>query len=182
MAIDLGLPEFPISQVSDGLVVEDLIHIYKALQLLGAQVGTSAVLKGSGTSSVVSDTLAKTTLASLLIPAHSISSNDSLRISGVFSYTSSANSKSFGIDLGTQNLVTFTETTSSYRGFTVTLRAKNSLSSQIVQSSSDSFGSSITNTTVDLSMDQTLTLWGQLTNTGETINLVAYTVEQLRGS
>ncbi len=142
------------------------------------------------TASSVTGTTAETTLYSLVIPGGTIKANGALRIIALWSFTGSANSKTFQFKLG--NTVFYT--TSTVAASNVALQSQQIIRNRNSQSSQISAGSGAGSPgvgfgfyavaahtgAVDTSVNQTLEITGQLANAAETITLESVFVEVLR--
>jgi len=110
--------------------------------------------------------------------------NGILRITALFSYTNSVNNKTlrfrFGNGLsGTIFVSSINTTTASYR-LTHVIQNRNSASSQVGGMLNGTIGgstSAVVTGTIDTTAQQTVSITGQLANTGETITLESYLVE-----
>lgn len=127
----------------------------------------------------------ETTLADISIPAGTMGANDQLRITGMFTYTNSANTKTIKVKLDTTNFRTFAPTTTATLSFLTSISNRNSVSSQIGENAGQvapnvaNANAPITGA-IDMSSTQSLKLTGQLANSGETVSLEWYRVELLR--
>lgn len=140
----------------------------------------------SGVAVPVTGTASETALASVTIPAGAMGANGSLRITALFSYTNSVNNKTvrvrFGNGLSGTTFAQSTLTTTAATRLTLTIQNRNSAASQIgglVNGSLGGTASASVTGTIDTTASQTLTISGQLANTGETITLESYVVELL---
>lgn len=142
------------------------------------------VIGASGVAVPVTGTTSETSLAGITIPANAMGPNGILRITALFSYTNSANNKTlryrFGNGLSGTIFAASVLTTTAATRLTQTIQNRNSASSQIGGLVNGSLGgtssASITGT-IDTTASKTLTISGQLANTGETITLESYIVE-----
>jgi hypothetical protein len=144
------------------------------------------VLSQSGASSSVTGTTTETTLATITIPGGSMGPNGSLRISPLWSYTNSANTKTLRIKFAGNTCYSSTPTTSAGLQAYFTIRNNNSASAQSAigtGTSSGSGGSStaVVSLTVDTSLDQVVVITGQLASAAENISLLGYSVEVIPG-
>lgn len=152
-----------------------------------AQLGLWYVIGASGVASSVTGTASETSLAGITIPANAMGTNGVLRVTALWTYTNSVNAKTLRVRFGNglsgtafQNLAA-ANSTAAFRTFT-TIQNRNSASSQIAGIAGGNFtATTIANVTgtIDTTAQQTLTISGQLANTGETITLESYLVELL---
>lgn len=122
----------------------------------------------------------ETTLYSLVIPGGTIKANGAMSLNCLFSLTGSTNSKTLRAKLGGvvfwETVITGAATISQSIG--PIIRNRNSQSSQVAYAGAAS--STVITGAVDTSVDQTLTVMGQLANAGEIITLESVVVEVLR--
>lgn len=145
------------------------------------------ILARSGVAASVTGTVGETVLAAIPIPA--IGVNGQLKINTFWTMPNSANSKTVRVRLGglggtqiSSNGSSAFTTISQAHAYTH-LIAANSLSAQNTFFETPrgtdgiitSFG--VMTTGVDMTQSQSLVLTGQLSNSGETLTLVGYTVE-----
>lgn len=142
------------------------------------------VIGASGVASPVTGTASETALASIIIPAGAMGANGILRITALFSYSNSANNKTlrfrFGNGLSGTAFFTSVLTTTAATRATMTIQNRNSASSQIGGLTNGFLGGTSTANvtgTIDTTAQQTLSISGQLANTGETITLESYIAE-----
>lgn len=140
----------------------------------------------SGASSSVTGTTTKTTLAQVTIPGGMMGSNGVLRISPIWTWTNSANTKVAELMLGNTSIFALSASTSGEFAQIFNLRNRGSQSAQIggIPGNQTSSSFAVTGGTpntfgVDTSIDQVLSFKATLANTGETITLEGYTVEVL---
>lgn len=151
-----------------------------------AQLGLWYVIGASGVASPVTGTTSETALATITIPAGAMGANGILRITGLATYTNSVNNKTlryrFGNGLSGTAFASSVLTTTAATRLTMSIQNRNSASSQIGGLANGSLGGTSTANvtgTIDTTSSQTLTISGQLANTGETITLESYIVELL---
>lgn len=141
------------------------------------------VVAASGSAQSVTGTVAKTTLATIAIPANSMAANGVLRVTAQWSFTSSANNKTTSIDFGGTNFQAWVNTTVASARTQVEIHNRNATNSQVSTAANNSgFGSSTSTSltgAIDTTAAQNVVLSGTLANTGETITLESYTVEVL---
>lgn len=146
------------------------------------------VLAQSAVASAVTGTASETTLATYTLRGGTIGLNGTLRITPLFSFTNSANNKTFKVKLGSTAFSSITLTTFGGSMIPVHIRNRNSHVSQIGFAPFGQTGYGVISSnptlagTIDTSVDQTITITGQLANTGETITLEGYTIELLPGN
>ena len=144
------------------------------------------VLAASGASASHTGDTNETALATVTVPAGAMGANGALRITALWSYTNSANTKifrcRFGNGLsGTAFINTTATTTAASRLFT-TIQNRNATNSQIAGSAGGNFTATTTANvtgTIDTTASQSVTLSGLLASSGETITLESYVVELL---
>jgi hypothetical protein len=150
----------------------------------GIGLKSSGVLAQSAVAASVTGTLTETVLATIAIPAGAIGVNGGIRVTSLWSYTNSADSKSLrsrfnGTNIGTS----FSVTTSAQMHHQFTLWNRGAANSQVattpITASYGTSGNSPATSTIDTSASVSLTLTGQINaNAGSnTITLESYTVE-----
>jgi hypothetical protein len=134
----------------------------------------------------------ETALVSIPIPAGAMGPSGILRVTTIWSYSSSANAKNLRYRLGENDLtgaqlmnVTATATLGGLLQRLIFNRA--SQTSQVTQAlgnaaSFGTFAAAPLATTVDTSIEQSLVISGQLVSAGETLTLESYLVEVLYGA
>lgn len=140
--------------------------------------------QSSVTGMAVTGTTNETTLASIIIPANMLGINGMLRITALWSYTNSANNKTLRVNFGGTTWFNQVQTTTASAQSMTMIRNRGAANSQVgyAISAGSAFGStSVANPTaaIDTTASQSITITGQLVNTGETITLESYTVEVL---
>ncbi len=147
------------------------------------------VVGASGVAVPVTGTASETSLAGVTIPANAMGANGILRINALFSYTNSVNTKTlrfrFGNGLSGTAFATSAGTTVAAIRLETQIQNRNSASSQIAGIAGATIGGTSTANvtgTIDTTASQTLTISGQLANTGETITLESYIVELKYGA
>jgi hypothetical protein len=146
------------------------------------------VLAQSAVASPVTATASETTLATVTIPANLLGANGRLRVTALWSYTNSANTKTLRVRAtdGTNSSVLLNQSQTT----TAALRAQAEMANRGATNSQVSAPNGLTgygNTSGSLntsSMDTTLaitvTITGQLATTSETITLEEYLVEVIQ--
>jgi hypothetical protein len=146
-----------------------------------------------GQSAVASSHTGNTTetiLATVTIPAGAIGPNGTVEIVTLWSYTNSANNKTWRIRLGgiggTQ-VALITRTTTATDGDLRVIRNRNSASSQVFYRNTLGFGIGVGSATpstgtVNTANAQDLVFTAELANSGETITLEGYTVKICYGA
>lgn len=138
----------------------------------------------SNASPSLTGTLSETALATYTIPGGLMSATSELEIVTLWTYTNSANTKTLRIRLGGIAGAIFygaaPTTTASCQAFTI-IRNAASTSSQIGMASGSSSGLgsstiSLSTGSRDITADQDLVFSGQLTNVGESISLIGYSI------
>lgn len=146
-----------------------------------ATLGTWRVLASSAVAVSHTGSTSETTLATISVPAGAIGANGALRVTMVWSYTNSANTKTARLRLGGTSFLVFNATTTSSVRIENQIQNVNSEASQKGWvNSGTTFGSStgtIVTASVDTSVAQDIIFRGALANAGETITLESYLVE-----
>lgn len=144
------------------------------------------ILAQSAVAVSVTGTLTETTLATITIPGGMMGPNGSLRITPLFTFTNSANTKTPRVKFGTAAPVAFyaAAATTSVAVQPITNIRNRAAASQFGMGAGfpagiGSTGANPVTSSIDTTIDQTVTITGQLTNTGEIITLEGYTVEVL---
>lgn len=145
------------------------------------------VLAQRAVASSVTGTLTETTLATITIPANAMGVNGAIRITPLFSYTNSANTKRLRIKFAGNEYWNLPVTTTASSQSITMIRNRNAANSQVgmalaVNSGLSQATTAVVTSAVDTTTDQPLTITAQLANTGETITLEAYTVEILKSN
>jgi len=140
------------------------------------------LLAQSATAVSVTGTLTETVFAAIPLLARTIGENGMLRVTMLWSYTNSANSKTLRTKLGGTSFFTSQPTTTVAARVVLELRNRNSLTSQVSFNATTTLalgtsGAANATYSIDLSVDQTLQITAQLAATGEVITLEGYTVE-----
>lgn len=139
------------------------------------------ILAQSSAISSVTGTLVKTNLISYTLPGNVLGANGCLRISGIFSMTSSANIKNIGVSFGGTDILTYNRTLTDNQNFCLMLKNRSATNAQIVQRSLElDYSGALPVSAVDTAANVTISLWGQLSNVGETISVETYTIELLK--
>lgn len=154
-----------------------------------ANLGTEYILANSGVVSSHTGTTSETTLATVTIPAGAMGPNGAVIIRVLYSWTSSANSKTprirFGGAAGTI-YHGFTATTTTGQQMYLIIRNRNSASSQVGQPSAYAGIGSTTAAIVTSSIDTTaavdVLIRGILGDASETISVEGYTVSIMYGA
>lgn len=133
----------------------------------------------------VTGTLSSTALWTLVIPGGTVGANAMIRVTTLWEYTNSSNTKNLRVKLSTTAFANVAVTTTASVNLATCIQFRNSVSSQIggPANSGGGYGgstSALVTAALDFSQDQTLTIEAQLTNTGETITLRAVTVEVIQ--
>jgi len=151
---------------------------------MAATLGTWRVLAASAVASSHTGNTSESAEATITLPAGTLGANGILRITAVFSYTNSANTKTFRFRLGGVSGTEFlnmTQTTSS--GFMTQrlIQNRNSQSSQVGSplAITNTWGPGVTppTGTIDTSSAQDIVISVQLANSGETATLESYVIE-----
>jgi len=150
-------------------------------------LGAWHVLGAAGVAASHTGDTAETQLASLTLPGGAMGPNGVLRVTTLWSYSNSANSKTLRVRLGGLSGTAFQAnavTTSNIGVMQRTIQNRNSQSSQIgfnianaVSYTTVGSGTSVATGAVDTSVDQSLVITGQLASAGETVTLESCLVE-----
>lgn len=160
-----------------------MLRSTSSIQYSGGGIGlkSAGIIAQSGAPSSVTGTLSLTTLATVIIPANSVGPNGSIRIIPLFEATNNANTKTGhvalgGSDIWTPNLVSFQDIQSL-----LVVRNKGVQNAQVTFNGNNGIGTGgvTVSTSINLTQQQNLTFSAQLTNTADTVTLLAYTVEIL---
>lgn len=150
----------------------------------GSGASTSGVLVAaqSAVASSVTGVTTETTLATVALPVLGI--NDAIRVTLLFSFPTSSNTKTFKAKLGATTVLNLSSTTTTSANLQFVIRNRGAANSQITQASNKpNFGdtaAAITLSTIDTSVSQTLLITGTLASASETLVLEGYTVEILK--
>lgn len=144
-----------------------------------------ALLAKSGTSSSHTGDTAEATLATISIPANTLGANGSLKINAIWSFTNSANGKTFRWRLGGLSgtvIASTTATTIASVWSSILMISANATNAQNIyleqaRGTDQLVSGSIVTTAVDMTATQSLVITGQLALGTETITLLGYTVE-----
>lgn len=143
----------------------------------GSQVPLPTIIYSSGSAVVLTGTTAETTLASLTIPGGLLGASGTIIVIALWSHTNNANTKTKRVKYGSF-AAPYTETTSvsSRDYFSMHQRSTNA---QVTYSASG-FGNSasaLLTGSIDSTVDQTLSITGQLASASDTLTLEAIRVE-----
>ncbi len=144
------------------------------------------VLAASGAAVAHTGDTIDTTLATVAVPAGAMGPNGALRITALWSWTNSANTKRPRCYLGGAIVSAVSVTTNGALALQRLLQNRNSQASQVTfqtgVTGSFALGSVASALSVDTSAAQNLTFTGGLADSGETITLESYLVELLYGA
>lgn len=148
----------------------------------GIGLKSTGTLAQSAVAAPVTGTTSETVLATIPIPANSLGVNGTLRITTLWTITSSANNKTLRVKLGGTPFLDIAMTTTASAHFQTHIRNRGAANSQIgfILGSGFPFstsGGSPSTGAVNTATAQNLEITGQLANGTETITLEAYTVE-----
>ncbi|MBI5562763.1 MAG: hypothetical protein HY894_07945 [Deltaproteobacteria bacterium] len=136
------------------------------------------------TPSSVTGTVNETELYNCVLPANTLGLNGALRIKTLWSYTNSANAKTIKVKFGGTAFLNAAPTTTSSTQAQTFVHNRNSASSQIAYWGGLTTFGSVTSgnvtAAIDTTVDQVISITGQLANTGETITLESVVVEVLK--
>ena len=143
-------------------------------------ISTEYVLAASAAASSHTGDTNETTLATITVPAAAMGANGYVVIESLWTVTNSGNNKIVRTKFGATTMMSATFTTEATYNNLVRIANRNATNSQV--SSTTTVGSggwgqstSATNTAaIDTTASVSITLTGQLANTGETITLESY--------
>lgn len=151
----------------------------------GVAISIAQVIEQSAVPAALTGTTAETTMATIAVPA--MGPNDSVRVTALFTFTSSVNLKTM---FGKLNNATFAQNSTSTSGHTAArvqwqVTNRNNTASQLGTLFGMGFtaGAAVSplNPAVETSGENTLLIRGQLASAGETLTLEGYSVELLQG-
>jgi hypothetical protein len=137
------------------------------------------LIAGSAIGFSCSLTLVDEVLDSFIIPAGLLGVNSILQIEPVWSFTSSANTKTLNVKIGANNIYSVARTASVTEAPLILLANRNSVNSQVSPYSGNyvTAGSVAPATyTIDFSKDQVVAITGRRTNAGDSLILEYYRV------
>ena len=147
---------------------------------------TQTLVFVSGTASSVTGTTTETTLATITIPANAMGPNGQVEIIPLWSFTNSANTKTMRVKFASTAFYTQAATATAVTQSFVRIANRNSASSQVgapgANAGLGNFTAAVITSTENTTSPVTLTITGQLTNTGETITLESYLVRVTYGA
>ncbi|HRK63829.1 MAG TPA: DUF2793 domain-containing protein [Terricaulis sp.] len=147
-----------------------------------AASGAWRVIAASGISASHTGSTSETTLASIILPGGALGPHGALRISSQWSHTNSANNKTLRYRLGGSVLMAPVLTASASSVHQRSIQNRGVTNAQVTHGSGfpNSFGgttNAVVTTSVDTTVDQTLTITGQLATGGESVVLESYLIE-----
>lgn len=153
----------------------------------GADTYVTTILAQSAVPVALTGTTAETTLASITVPGGIMGPNGCIRVTALWSATSSANLKNYKAKFGATVYLNTPASTSSTAQTVTIIRNRGSQKSQVgsYNDQQNPFAVSATPPTtsaIDTSTDQVVSLTGTLATAGETITLESYMVEVLAGA
>lgn len=148
-------------------------------------VGGIVTLAVSGANVAHTGTTDETTLATVTIPADIMGANGAIELLPLYDYTNSANTKTLRAKFGGGLVYSIATTTTTSCQMQYIVRNANGKSAQVAQASSGSSGmgavaSSLLTGSINTANAVSLTITGQLANSGETINLRGYIVRLIK--
>ena len=147
---------------------------------------TQTLVFVSGTASSVTGTTTETTLATITIPANAMGPNGQIEIIPLWSFTNSANTKTMRVKFASTAFYTQAATATAVTQSLVRIANRNSASSQVgapgANAGLGNFTAAVITSAENTASPVTLTITGQLTNTGETITLESYLVRVTYGA
>lgn len=129
---------------------------------------------------------AEFTFATITVPANAMGANGRLRVSAFFSYTNSANNKTFRVRFGGTALKTDVLTTTVHSKSHLEIVNRNATNSQLASAGRIAAGwgasaSAQLSSAIDTTAARDVTITGQLASAGESVNLEDYMVELIPG-
>lgn len=150
-------------------------------QAAAAALGVPFVLAQSAIQQAHTGDTNAATLATVTLPANSLGANGCVRITCVYSYTNSSNTKTTTVKLGGQVVMNFGNTTTASIRLQTEIHNRNATNSQVLNAAGGvnwgQTGGSPTTLSLDTTSNLSLTFNCQLANSGETIALESYLVE-----
>ena len=148
-------------------------------------VGGIVTLAVSGANVPHTGTINETTLTTVSIPADIMGANGAIELLPLYDYTNSANTKTLKAKFGGGLVYSIATTTTTSCQMQYIVRNANSKSAQVAQASSGSAGmgavaSALLTGSINTANAVSLTITGQLANSGETINLRGYIVRLIK--
>ncbi|BBF70181.1 hypothetical protein [Sphingomonas bisphenolicum] len=142
---------------------------------LRSLLGCGYVVHQSAVNSAITGTTTETTLATFTIPAGSLGPNGSAEFMLLAGYTNSVNTKTLRLRINGTQALAITLTTTASGQFIFTIANRGATNSQVANATSfvgiSGAGGSEQTFSFDTTADLTITITGQLTNTGEEIRL-----------
>lgn len=135
--------------------------------------------QGGGASHTGDTNLA--TLATVTLPGGSMEANGQLQINTVWTFGGAAGTKTFKVNLGASAILNATATATMVNGrYPIVVQNQGATGSQ-VSHTGGAFGATTTagwvvSSSVDTTVDQTITLTGQLGSAADTITLASYQI------
>ncbi len=145
-----------------------------------AGFGSEYILAASAAASSHTGDTNETTLATITVPANALGANGYVVIESLWTVTNSANNKIVRTKFGATTMMSATFTTQATYNNLVRISNRNATNSQVSSTTTVGAGgwgqsTSATNTAaIDTTASVSVTLTGQLANTGETITLESY--------
>lgn len=141
------------------------------------------VIGRSAVAASITGTLTETTLGTVTVPAGLMGTSGALRITTLWTFTNSANTKTLKVKFGSGVPMNFAFTTTAGSQAVTIVRNRGAANSQVGFNNatlpfSNTTGAAYTSS-IDTSASVDITFTATLANTGETITLESYTVEYL---
>jgi hypothetical protein len=161
-----------------------MLRATNGIQFSGGAIGLKSVgvLAQSAVSVSLTGTTAKTTLATISVPAKAMSASGALRITTIWSTTNNSDTKTAEIDFGGTKFWAPNAPTDASFAAQVMIINRNATNSQVCNQGSGGYGgsgSAVVTGSVDTTQAQTLTISGTLGTSTDTMTLEAYMVEVL---
>lgn len=157
-----------------------------SLSATASQVASAIVLAASGAAVTAPADTNENTLVTITVPANAMGANGILRITTLWTYTNSANSKTLRVKFGGTTFMGVSQTTSNTYSDQRNIANRNATNSQVAWpqgSGSGGFnvsGSAVTTGTIDTTSSQDILITAQKASGAETLILERYLVELLR--
>lgn len=158
--------------------------IVQALREVYDERGFGVFASSGAAGAALTGGTAETVLATVKIPGRLLGPKGAIRVWPLFSFTNSANLKSFRLRFGGSLLGSFFATTSATGRFLWAFQNRDSAALQVAIDGGGlgTATAAVLTAAIDTTVEQALTITGQLANAGESITLQSYIVEVYRKS
>ncbi len=154
------------------------------ISISGGVISSNVILAASFVGASLTGTLIETTLATITVPGNTMGANGRIEIETIWSFTNSANNKTARVKFGGTTLQNIVLTTNNSMRTSCFIANRNNTASQVAPPNSSTGSGATTNAIITAAIDTTssvsITITGQLANTGETITLEGYIVRLYR--